>query len=262
MESDPKGGWLAVFSHPKTRHLRIDDPRMTELRRDVIQENSFLKCIYDEWYSLLVSRIPQGSGRVLELGSGAGFLADYVPDVITSEIFVCQGVQAALDGRQLPFPTASLKAIVMVDVLHHIAETRPFLAEAKRCLRSEGALLMIEPWNSTWSRFIYTYLHHEPFDPMAEHWSFPSTGPLSGANGALPWIIFKRDQAIFEREFPSLEIREVQPIMPFRYLVSGGVSRRQLMPRAFFGLWRKLDNWLSAWPLHWPMFAVIEIRRL
>ena len=256
------GGWLALLDHPKTRHLGVDDPRITERRRDVIQENGFLRCIYDEWYSLLVGRIPQGSGGVLELGSGGGFLSDYVSGLITSEVFECRGVQAVLDGRQLPFPTASLKAIVMVDVLHHIAETKPFLAEAKRCLRSGGTLLMVEPWSSTWSRFIYTYLHHEAFDPTSEHWSFPSTGRLSEANGALPWIVFKRDRAIFEREFPSLEIREVRPIMPFRYLVSGGVSRRQLMPKAIFGLWRKLDDWLSAWPLQWPMFAVIEIRKL
>lgn len=255
-------GWLALLNHPKTRDLGVDDPRMTELRKDLIQENGFLKCIYDEWYILLASRIPEGPGRVLELGSGAGFLPDYVPDAITSEVFECPGVQATLDGRQLPFLNASLKAILMIDVLHHIAETKPFLEEAERCLRREGVLLMIEPWNSTWSRFIYTSLHHESFNPTSEHWCFPSTGPLSGANGALPWIVFKRDRTIFEREFPNLEIREVQPIMPFRYLVSGGLSRRQLMPKAFFGLWRKLDNWLSAWPHQWPMFVMIEVRKL
>lgn len=251
-----------MLNHPKTRDLGIDAPRTTERRREIIKTNGFLKCIYDEWYTLLASRIPQGSGSILELGSGAGFLQDYAPGVITSEILVCDGVQTVLDGRRLPFRAGSLKAIVMVDVLHHIPETRPFLAEAKRCLRNDGVLLMIEPWNSTWSRFIYKYLHHEPFDPMSENWSFPSTGPLSGANGALPWIIFKRDRTILEREFPSLQIREIRPIMPFRYLVSGGVSRRQLMPRPLFALWRKIDDWMSVWPHQWPMFALIEVKRL
>src|SRR6185503_1568634 len=98
----------------------IDDPRTTERRKRIILGNPFLKSLYDEWYSMLCARIPQGPGRVLELGSGAGFLSTYVPDVITSEIFECRNVRAVLDGRQLPFAASSLKAIVMVDVMHHI----------------------------------------------------------------------------------------------------------------------------------------------
>jgi hypothetical protein len=40
-------------------------------------------------------------------------------------------------------------------------------------------------------------------NPDAADWSFPAVGPLSGANGALPWILFERDRARFEREFPQ-----------------------------------------------------------
>ncbi len=255
-------GLLPLLSLPATHGFDIDDPRTTDLRRGIIRRNHFLKRIYDEWYELLSSRIPQGPGRILELGSGAGFLADYVPEAITSEVFCCKGVQAVLDGRQLPFAPSSMRAILMVDVLHHIPETRPFLVEAERCLRPGGALLLIEPWVSTWSTFIYGRLHHEPFDPASRQWGFPPEGPLSGANGALPWIVFNRDRSTFEQEFPSLRIREIRPMMPLRYLVSGGVSMRQLMPEASFGLWTLVDNWLSRWPQRWPMFALIEIRKI
>lgn len=250
-----------MLSRPETRAFDIDDPRSTDLRRGIIRQNRFLKRIYDEWYGLLASRIPQGEGAILELGSGAGFLEDYVPEAIKSEVFCCQGVQAVLDGRQLPFAPSSIRSIVMVDVLHHIRETRPFLAEAERCLMPGGAVLMIEPWVSAWSRFIYAHLHHEPFDPDSDDWSFPPKGPLSGANGALPWIVFQRDRTAFDKEFPNLTIREVRPMMPLRYLVSGGVSMRQLMPERSFRLWSLLDNWLSRWPDRWPMFAMIDVRR-
>jgi hypothetical protein len=198
---------------------------------------------------------------VLELGSGAGFLADYVPDVITSEVLLCRGVKAIIDARQLPFRKSSLKAIVMIDVFHHVPEIRPFLEEAERSLRSGGTIIMIEPWLSRWSRFIYTHLHHEPFDPKSRSWSFPTSGPLSGANGALPWIVFERDREIFTRDFPNLEIRQVRPMMPFCYLVSGGVSMRQLMPKALFPMWIGVDDFLSRWPGTWPMFTLIEISR-
>jgi SAM-dependent methyltransferase len=250
-----------LLAHPSTRGLSIDDPRTTQLRQEIIQSNRFLWRIYDEWYRSLAECVPLGPGDILELGSGAGFFAQYVPDVITSEVFECSGIQLVLDARQLPFSSGSLKAITMVDVFHHIPDCRSFLGEAQRCLRSGGSLAMVEPWVSTWSRLVYSQLHHEPFHVSAKDWVFPAAGPLSAANGALPWIIFERDREVFESEFPALRLQAVHPIMPFRYFVSGGVSMRQLMPEITFTLWRKLDGLLSKWPRQWPMFARIHVIR-
>lgn len=249
-----------LLAHPDTRDLSIDDPRTTVKRRGIIQKNGFLWRIYDEWYRLITACIPDGPGRVLELGSGAGFLGEYIPGLIASEVFPCFNIDLVLDGRRLPFSSGSLKAIAMVDVLHHVPDSRAFLGEAQRCLRPGGSVVMIEPWVSTWSRTIYTYLHHEPFDPGSADWSFPDTGPLSGANGALPWIIFQRDRAEFEREFCELQIHAVRPFMPFRYLVSGGVSMRQLMPESTFNVWRRLEDW-ACFQRHWSMFALIHLTR-
>jgi SAM-dependent methyltransferase len=250
-----------LLAHPETRDLSLDDPRTTERRRAIIRSNQFLRRIYDEWYRLICAAIPAGPGGVLELGSGAGFLAHYVPGLIASEVFSCPEIQLVLDARRLPFSSASLKAIAMVDVLHHIPDNRAFLREARRCLRPGGTIAMVEPWVSTWSRPIYTRLHHEPFNPDAADWTFPQSGPVSGANGALPWIIFERDRSAFEAEFPELEIETVRPFMPFRYLVSGGVSMRQLMPEATFPLWRGLERLLERWPRRWSMFAFVQLRR-
>lgn len=250
-------GLRNLLAHPATRDLTLDDPRTTDRRRAIIRSNGFLARIYDEWYSRLAACIPEGPGRVLELGSGAGFFSEYVPGLITSEVFSCSGIQLVTDARQLPFPDACLKSIAMVDVFHHIPDARAFLSEAARSLRPGGSLAMIEPWVSPWSRLIYGHLHHEPFHPDAQDWGFPASGPLSGANGALPWIVFERDRRIFERDFPHFEIRSVQPFMPFRYLVSGGVSMRQLMPGFTFGSWRAVESLFTGW----PMFALVHVVR-
>ena len=47
--------WLA---HPLTRGLDIDDPRTTHLRQQIIQEKSFLRQIYQEWYQAIVAALP------------------------------------------------------------------------------------------------------------------------------------------------------------------------------------------------------------
>ncbi|NJO14805.1 MAG: class I SAM-dependent methyltransferase [Thioploca sp.] len=251
--------WLA---HPLTKDRDIDDPNITHLRRRIIQEKPFLRKIYQEWYAMIGTALPTGNEPILELGSGAGFMCEIIQDLITTEIFYCPNIDAVVDGQCLPFADGTLRGIVMTDVLHHIPQPRRFFAEAARCVRSGGSIIAIEPWVSSWSRLIYTKLHHEPFHPYAKIWEFPATGPLSGANGALPWIIFERDHAQFEQEFPQWQIQMIKPMMPFRYLISGGVSMRNLMPGWTFSSWRRLEWLFQPWMNHWAMFAQIVLRKV
>jgi len=249
-----------ALAHPLTRGLDIDSPATTALRRRIVREKSFLRKLYEEWYRLIDAALPRIDGMVLELGSGAGFLDEFVDGLITSEVFPMPGARLVLDGTRLPFPASSLRAIVMTDVFHHIAAPRAFLSEAARTLKPGGAIVMIEPWVSAWSRWVYRHLHHEPFEPDAVNWEFPSTGPLSGANGALPWIVFSRDRTVFENEFPALHVRAIQPMMPVSYLLSGGVSMRSLMPGFMYRPWRILERGVGPLTDYLAMFAMIIVQ--
>jgi SAM-dependent methyltransferase len=252
----------SILAHPLTRGRSIDDPATTNLRRSIVTSKPFLRAIYEDWYRAILGRLPHGQGSILELGSGAGFFQQFVPDVITSEVFECPGVQLVADARHLPFSAGELRAIVMTDVLHHIPDVASFFHEATRCLRPGGVVVMVEPWVSSWSRMIYTHLHHEPFEPEVERWDFPARGPLSDANGALPWILFERDRIRFEQVFPKLTIEEIRPMMPFRYLVSGGVSMRTLMPGWTTSLWKAIEKTCEPQMKRLAMFALISLRRL
>ena len=170
-----------------------------------------------------------------------------------------KNIRLVADATHLPFAAGSLRAIVMTDVLHHIPNVAAFFSEASRCLRPGGAIAMIEPWNSLWSRFIYQNLHHEPFDPQSADWTFPATGPLSSSNGALPWIVFERDRNRFESEFPNLRLRSIKPMMPLRFLLSGGVSMKSFMPSQATPIWRAIERSLEPAINHLAMFAFIEI---
>jgi SAM-dependent methyltransferase len=250
-----------LLAHPLTASLDLDDPATTHLRRQIIASKPFLRAIYDEWYSQLAAALPPGEGSVLELGSGAGYCVQFIPDLITSEIFPCPGVRMVANAAQLPFAANTLRAIVMTNVLHHLPDVRAFFREAARCLRPGGRILMIEPWITSWSRFVYTHFHHEPLDPDAPDWTFPSSGPLSGANGALPWILFHRDRKKFSLEFPQLSVEQISPFLPFRYLVSGGVGMRSLMPGFTHGAWAGLERSLQPQMNRLGMFAFLSLER-
>src|SRR5579859_5879977 len=246
-----------LLAHPATRDLSVDDPRTTLLRRDIIQDKAFLRKLYSEWYTRIVAALPN-KDAVLELGSGAGFLQSFLPGVITSEVFATPGVRLVADARNLPLPDMSLDAIVMTDVFHHIPDVDGFFSEAARCVRPQGKIVMIEPWRTAWSEWVYTHLHSEPFAPDGD-WKIPDTGPLSGANGALPWIVFQRDRRLFESRHPYWRIVRIEPMMPLAYLLSGGVSMRSLVPGWTYRPVRALESLLGE--KHCAMFALIELER-
>jgi SAM-dependent methyltransferase len=250
-----------LLAHPLTASLDLDDPATTALRRHVIASKPFLKAIYDEWYSMLAAGLPPGGGDVLELGSGAGYCAQFIPGLITSEVFPCPGVQMVVQAAHLPFEADSLRAIVMTNVLHHLPDVRAFFGEASRCLRTGGKILMIEPWVTSWSRIVYSRFHHEPLQPDALDWSFPPSGPLSGANVALPWILFERDRERFAAEFPQFFLEELRPFLPFRYLLSGGVALRSLMPGFTHPFWNGLERAMQSQMSRLGMFAFISLRK-
>jgi len=258
----PSAFFRRFLAHPLTASLDLDDPTTTELRKQVILSKPFLKSIYDEWYAMLAGQIPPGDGQVLELGSGGGYCAQFIPRLITSEVFPCKGVQIVADAQHLPFSDGSLRAIVMTNVLHHLSDVRHFLAEAIRTLRPGGKILMIEPWVTSWSRFVYGRLHHEPFHPDAQEWSFAKSGPLTGANVALPWILFVRDRAKFEADFPLLSIDQAHPFLPFRYLASGGVGMRSLMPGFTHPAWAGAERLMESQMHRLGLFAFISLVRM
>lgn len=249
-----------ALAHPLTLHLALDDPQTTYQRRRIIHEKSFLYQIYLTWYRLLVAHLPSGHGSVVEIGSGAGFLKDVFPKAIASEVFHIGWIDLVCDAMSMPFRSNSLKALLLVDSLHHIPDPIRFFNDAGRCVRSGGRCLMIEPWNTPWSRFIYQYIHYEPFD-VNGRWQIPISGPLSGANGALPWILFERDRTAFECRFPFWRISSIHVMMPFAYLLSGGLSCHMGLPGRWYPGVRRIEK-LFERTGRTGMFSLIRLDRV
>jgi SAM-dependent methyltransferase len=55
-----------------------------------------------------------------------------------------------VDGRSVPFPDASLDAVVVVDMLEHVATDRELVADLARTLRPGGVLVLNVPHRKRW----------------------------------------------------------------------------------------------------------------
>lgn len=238
----------------------LDDPRTTIKHREIILSKNFLKKIYLEWYSNFVEEVKKNpGGKYLEIGSGGGFLKELIPNVITSDVQQLPNVEMKFSAEDIPFKDEEIDGIFMVNVLHHIPHPHKFFKEAERILKRGGKIIMVEPANTFLSQFIYRNFHHEPFSPKGD-WEIQSTGPLSGANGALPYIYMIRDRKKFEQLFPSLKIENIKYHTALVHTLSGGVSRKCLVPQWTYGFWKILEvlpgvNFLGA------MFATYVVSK-
>lgn len=252
------------FGLPQADHINLDGPQAIGVHRNIILSKSFLKKLYLDFYGQFQKQAEELSGRpgrLLELGSGGGFLKSVIPDMITSD--VCQDplIDRVVFADRLPFEAGGLKGIFCLNVLHHLAKPEPFFLEAQRTLTSGGRIVMIEPFNSVWSRFFYKNFHYEPFDETMTGWDIPEQGRLSTSNQALAWIIFHRDRSRFETRFPALRIRSLKPHTVSRYALSGGVTYRAFAPSFSFPIFSALDGALSAFPSLFPIFETIILEK-
>jgi SAM-dependent methyltransferase len=240
----------------------LDSPERTIAHQKIIKEKYFLRKLYEEWYKVFTNVIPGlPFGKMIELGSGGGFLKELCPYVICTDILELPSNDMTFSALEMPFSDSELSAIFMIDTFHHIPDSCLFLKEADRVLKKEGVIIMIEPANSLWGRFIYRNLHHEPFEPNGG-WEIPVSGPLSGANGALPWIVFERDSDKFSEIFPNFKIEKIQYHTPLMYLISGGLAFKQLLPNFSYSFFRCIDKFLPLVSKQFSMFMTIEIRKL
>lgn len=242
--------------------LPLDSPERTMEHKEIILQKKFLKKLYDQWYAEFAKEMKNlPDGKIIELGAGGGFLKQVIPEMMCTDILDLPTNDMTFSALEMPFNDGEVAGIFMVDTLHHIPDMGKFFREAQRVLADHGKMIMIEPANTLWGKFIYKNFHHEPFDPKGG-WTIPSTGPLSAANGALPWIVFERDRNKFLEIFSNMHIEPIRFRNPLIYLLSGGVSFRQLLPDFTYPVVRLFDQLLPRISKQLSMFQVIKIIKI
>lgn len=255
--------FLDMLKVPEARSIDdIDSSSTASVHARIIHSKGFLRSLYTSFYNDMRTTAGYDSDRLfVEIGSGGGFIKELMPNIVTSDVVPCRGVDVLFRAESLPFDVGSVCGIFMLNCFHHLTCPASVLAEFQRVLHVGGFVVMIEPSNTPWARFVYRYLHHETFDPAAG-WSVPGSGRLSSANGALPWIVFLRDREHFSRRFPSLKLESVEIHTPFSYLLSGGMTWWQMVPSWSYSIARAAERLLAPAAGWLGMFMTVKLSRL
>lgn len=227
-----------------------------EAQRRFILSRPLVRRSYDDWYGRMLSDVAtvEGSGIVLEIGSGAGYVKTLDPTVVTSDIVEGHS-DRIVDAEALPFGDNALRAILLTHVFHHIPNVRNFLNEAQRTLVPGGVISMIDVAHTPLARLLFGRFHPEGYDSYALDWRLDAKQPMGGANQALTWLVFRRDYAAFAREWPGLRLECIEHLPWFGYAMSGGVTRKNLVPAGVVGVIGALDSLTTVvnpiCALHW-----------
>ena len=223
-----------VWQHPLTKQIDVNGADTIDIHRQILRSKPLLYQHYLRWYRECLPAFEETKnlpGEVVEIGSGAGFLEAIIPNLIKTDVVPSPYVSKVMDAMKLDFGNETLRCIFVIGVLHHVPFPERFLREAERCLMPGGRLVMVESNNNFLQRFLMRSLdHYEYFDDQIEDWTNGSTGRMADANLALPWVIFVRDRARFEEEFPSLKIKQMRYHTFLSYVVTGGMTYRSFLP--------------------------------
>jgi len=208
-----------------------------------------LRAVYGGYYEAMARRVPEG-GRILEIGAGTGHSRDFFKgrDVVRLDILPAPWIDIVADAHDLPLPPASVDAIVMLDVLHHLADPPKFFEGVERVLKPGGRCIMIDPAMSPIGWFFFSVFHPEPVDmsanPMVRQ-TYGETKDPYDSNQAIPALLFKKRiyRRQFEQKFPTLHIAETRTMSLVAYplcggfqpwsLISGGVAKALLKLELF-----------------------------
>ncbi|MDD5069922.1 MAG: class I SAM-dependent methyltransferase [Candidatus Omnitrophica bacterium] len=248
---------MANFFKIRNNHelLECDSPQSMKLHRDIIGRKPFLQKIYSDFYILFKNKIGEKSFEkvIIEIGSGGGSIKKIIPEAITSDATGVAWLDIVFSAQDIPFKDRSVDCFLLLNVLHHLSDPLKAIAEMQRCLKMNGKIIMVEPANTPWRRFVDKRFHHEKFD---------TNGDYKGVNGALPWIIFIRDLEMFKSSFSRLRIKEISFHTPFKYLLSGGFAFKQLIPGFLYGVIGFFEFCLSPLNKYIGYFQTIELEKI
>jgi SAM-dependent methyltransferase len=229
--------WLRdLLREPRLAGVDLDSDELLTVHRQVLQEKPMMNEVFGEFYDLCLqldrAHFGDAVGHQVEIGAGVSFFKQRHPGIISTDIKSAPNLDMVVDAQAMPFERNSVRAIYGINCFHHLPDPNRFFSELERVLADGGGCVLIDPhfgWVA--ERFYRRLFDSETFDKSQLDWVDPSLGFMYGANQALSYLVFVRDRRLFLERFPGLEIVHQKPLDNYlRYLLSGGLNFRQILP--------------------------------
>lgn len=246
--------------------MDVDGSERLELHGKVLERKRMLREVFVEFHHAfhrLAARYFKVEGLEVELGAGIAPMRNSYPEVLATDIVATEHLDMALNAEAMSLDDHSARVFYGQNCFHHFPHPDRFFTELERTLKIGGGAILIEPFHGPFAAFLYKRLFKsEGFDMHFPSWETPSTGPMNGANQALSYIVFVRDRQAFERKHPGLEIVHQEICGNYlRYLVSGGLNFRQLLPDALIPVLKVVEKLLHPLRRVLALHHIVVIRR-
>lgn len=256
-----------LLNDPLLDGMDVDGVSRLDLHRKMLEKKRMLRNVFTEFHHLfrrLDQQFFSGDGAEVELGAGISPMRDSYPSVLATDIVDAPHLDRVINAEAMDFSSNSIKAIYGQNCFHHFPHPDKFLSELERVLVPGGGAILLEPYYGPFASFLFKRLFRtEGFDKTFPSWETPVSGPMNGANQALSYIVFVRDRAEFELRHPLLEIVHEQRVGNYlKYIISGGLNFRQLLPDAMTGAVNATEKLL--WPFNrWlALHHIVVIRKI
>jgi len=259
-------GLLDRLREPGSDSLDLDGAARLEWHRSVLARKRMTREVFLECHAflrLLDQQYLAGEGIEIEVGAGAAPMRDSYPSVKSADIVYGPHLDCVLDAQRLGMRERSVRVLYAQNAFHHFPEPERFFGELERVLSPGGGAILLDPFYGPAATFLFKRLFRsEGFDKMYPAWETPLVGPMNGANQALSYVVFVRDRGRFEARFPSLRIVHSETVGNYlRYLASGGLNFRQLLPDSTTPALRLFERALSPLRSLLALHHVIVLRK-
>jgi len=229
--------------------------------RQIWREKKILREVYGDWYRQIIRDLSPVKGDTVELGAGSGNFKEFKPDVISADIVQYDWLDLCFDAHDMPFQNKTVSNIILIDVLHHLADPIRFFGEANRILKNNGRIIIIEPYPSLVSLPIYRRFHSEPFDFKQDVFCrvlMTDKDPWE-SNQAMAYLLFFKQLNKFKDKFKNLSLIKQERFSLCLWPASGGFEKKQMIPDWAIPLFRGLEimfypfrSWLA-----WRCYIVL-----
>ncbi len=264
---DDRATLSRLLTEPALQELDVDGDARIEAHAAILRRKPMLAQVFRECHrrflELDLQHFGATPGKRIELGAGVAPVRDSFPDVLATDIVPVAGIDLVLNALDMDLPDQAARALYGQNCFHHFPDPARFFAEAQRVLAPGGGVILIEPYHGPVASLLFKRLFaSEGFDKRMPGWRSEASGPMSGANQALSYVVFERDRSQFDRQFPGLELVHAEPLgNALRYLLSGGLNFRQLVPDLAIPVLRGIETLAAPARRWWSLHHVVVLRR-